>query len=182
MQQTRYDVSSKTKSATSGGQVRQVVKGFAAVDASCPIAEQAHVYHEGPKAVYDALLQQTDIANNNNKYYIIQLLEADGPTKQYWAWNRWGRVGEERGYQNALRGPMSLAEAKKDFEKKFWDKSHNEWAERARFKTNPKSNSGGHYTLIERDYGATPSSAGGQGKSAMPMRCSSGSTGQAARS
>ena len=46
------------------------------------------------------------------RYYIIQLLEADDGSGKFYCWNRWGRVGEERGYQNALRGPMGLAEAK----------------------------------------------------------------------
>ena len=35
--------------------------------------------------------------------------------------NRWGRVGEERNAQNALRGPMTLDAAKKDFVGKFKD-------------------------------------------------------------
>ena len=47
-------------------QVKQVVKGRAAVDASCPRADECHVYEERDD-VYDALLNQTNIANNNNK-------------------------------------------------------------------------------------------------------------------
>ena len=64
-------------------------------------------------------------------------------------------MGEERGFQNALRGPMGLEEAKKDFCKKFHDKTKNEWAERARFET-----VAGKYTLLHRDYGkAAPAAA-----------------------
>ena len=37
---------------------------------------------------YDALLNQTDIANNHNKYYIIQLLETDASPARYYCWNR----------------------------------------------------------------------------------------------
>ena len=101
------------KSGKSGGQVQQVVKGRAAVDASCPHADEMHVYEEGGD-VYDALLNQADIGENKNKYYIIQLLETDASPHQYYTWNRWGRVGEERALQNAWRGPMSLQAAKAD--------------------------------------------------------------------
>ena len=63
--------------AKSGGQVQQVVKGRAAVDASCPHAAEMHVYDGGGDDVYDALLNQADIGANKNKYYILQLLESD---------------------------------------------------------------------------------------------------------
>ena len=143
MQQSRY------KSDGPSANVKQVVKGRAAVDASCPRADDCHVYDPGAADCHDALLNQTDIANNHNKYYIIQLLETDAEPRRYYAWNRWGRVGEERNYQNALRGPVGLDDAKKDFEKKFRDKTKNEWDERASFE--PVR---GKYTLILRDYGA----------------------------
>lgn len=38
---------------------------------------------------YDCTLNQTNIGNNNNKFYLIQLLE-DGD--RFACWNRWGRV------------------------------------------------------------------------------------------
>lgn len=38
---------------------------------------------------YNCTLNQTNIGNNNNKFYIIQLLEEDG---HFFCWNRWGRV------------------------------------------------------------------------------------------
>ena len=49
------------------------------------------------------------------RYYIIQMLETDETPHRYWIWNKWGRVGEERGFQNASRGPMSKEQAKSDF-------------------------------------------------------------------
>jgi hypothetical protein len=67
---------------------KQVVKGQAGVDASCPIAADVHVYEADDDDVYDALLNQTDIATNANKYYIIQLLETDDASKNYYTWNR----------------------------------------------------------------------------------------------
>jgi len=145
VQQVRFNA--KSDGAKSGGEKKQVVKGRAAVDSSCPIAGGFHVYEEG-NDIYDVYLNQTDLRQNRNKYYIIQLLESDDGTKQYHTWNRWGRVGEERNAQNALKGPMPLVQAKADFNGKFTDKTKNRWANRANFATVE-----GKYTLIERDYG-----------------------------
>lgn len=41
---------------------------------------------------YDCTLNQTNIGNNNNKFYIIQLLEEGS---RFICWNRWGRVVSE---------------------------------------------------------------------------------------
>ena len=60
----------------------------------------------------------------------IVSLAADAPHRFY-TWNKWGRVGEERGMQNACRGPMDKEAAKKDFATKFSDKTKNQWAARA---------------------------------------------------
>ncbi len=83
------------------------------------------------------MLNQTNIAQNNNKFYVLQLLESGG---RYYVWTRWGRVGERGAFKNM--GPMGLDKAIKDFEKKFKDKSANNWAQRANFK--PKA---GKYTV-----------------------------------
>ncbi|XP_045712647.1 protein mono-ADP-ribosyltransferase PARP3-like isoform X3 [Phyllostomus hastatus] len=88
---------------------------------------------------YDCTLNQTNIGRNINKFYIVQLLE-DG--ERFFCWNRWGRVGEV-GRTNASN-TNSLDKVKKEFEKKFRDKTKNSWAERDRFVAHP-----GKYTLIE---------------------------------
>lgn len=77
----------------------QVVKGRAAVDGGNWRAHEFHVFESGPD-VYDVLLNQTNITNNSNKFYIIQLLETDAAPRQYHLWSRWGRVGEAG--QNAM--------------------------------------------------------------------------------
>jgi hypothetical protein len=41
-------------------------------------------------ADYSTKLMQTNIGGNNNKFYIIQVLEKNG---KYYAYNRWGRLG-----------------------------------------------------------------------------------------
>lgn len=59
-------------------------------------------------------------------------------------WTRWGRVGEPG--QNALKGPFSLDAAKKEFAKKYSDKTKNKWENRDNFTPVP-----GKYTLLEMD-------------------------------
>ncbi|XP_076985229.1 protein mono-ADP-ribosyltransferase PARP3 [Tamandua tetradactyla] len=106
------------------------------VDPACPLSHSPGTQvHED----YDCTLNQTNIGNNNNKFYIIQLLEDGG---HFTCWNRWGRVGEVG--QSKLSHFVSLEDAKKDFEKKFRDKTKNSWAERDHFVAHP-----GKYTLIE---------------------------------
>jgi poly [ADP-ribose] polymerase len=106
------------------------------VDSNCPNASQYTVHGD-----YNAMLNQTNIGANNNKFYVIQLLEKGG---KYYVWNRWGRVGEVG--QSALKGPFALEAAVKEFSAKFKDKSANSWDDRKNFK--PKA---GKYTLIEID-------------------------------
>ncbi|NXO82787.1 PARP3 polymerase, partial [Sitta europaea] len=113
----------------------------ATIDGLCPLstALDARVYED-----YDCTLNQTNISANNNKFYIIQLLEQDGA---YSVWSRWGRVGEVG--QSKLMPCASLEAAKKDFEKKFREKTKNSWATRENFVAHP-----GKYTLIEVQPGA----------------------------
>src|SRR5688572_32263231 len=113
------------------------------VDSVCPLSGAS--VHED----YDCMLNQTNIGANNNKFYVIQLLEKGG---QFYAWTRWGRVGEPG--QNAMVGPTNLAAAQKAFESKFKDKTKNAWADRKNFK--PAS---GKYTLIEVDHSASDDDA-----------------------
>jgi poly [ADP-ribose] polymerase len=108
--------------------------GVIPVDSHCHLAKTAKVVED-----WDAMLNQTNIGHNNNKYYVIQLLQAGG---KYFCWTRWGRVGEDG--QNALLGDGSLPGAKKAFESKFRDKTSNAWADRNKFVAKA-----GKYTLIE---------------------------------
>lgn len=93
---------------------------------------------------WDATLNQTNIGANNNKFYVIQLVQAG---TKFHTWTRWGRVGEDG--QMALLGKGTLAEAEKAFQAKFKDKTGNAWADRAKFAAKK-----GRYTLIELDRSA----------------------------
>ncbi|KAK7909660.1 hypothetical protein WMY93_014344 [Mugilogobius chulae] len=88
------------------------------------------------------MLNQTNIGHNNNKFYVIQLI-TKGP-KCFHTWTRWGRVGETG--QNKMSSFTSLEPAIKEFEKKFKDKTKNNWSDRDNFVSHP-----GKYTLIEVD-------------------------------
>lgn len=126
--------------------VKMTKKGAVPNDTYLPanINSTAHV-HEFRGVVYACMLNQTNIKNNNNKFYVIQLLESDsGGT--FWVWTRWGRVGVPG--QNALASYGSNRDAAVAFfKKKFHDKTKNNWENRARFVKVT-----GKYQLIEMNY------------------------------
>uniref|UniRef100_A0AAR2KR33 Poly [ADP-ribose] polymerase n=1 Tax=Pygocentrus nattereri TaxID=42514 RepID=A0AAR2KR33_PYGNA len=122
-----------------------VMKGKAPVDSECKAkVGKAFVYSEG-NDVYDVMLNQTNLQFNNNKYYLIQLLQ-DNNAKAYSVWMRWGRVGKV-GQNSLVFCGGDLARAKDVFKKKFIDKTKNEWEDRANFEK-----VSGKYDLVFMDY------------------------------
>lgn len=110
-------------------------KGKSKIDEHCTAAGE--VYED-----YDCMLNQTNIGHNNNKFYVIQVIAAG---KLYYCWTRWGRVGEI-GQSKLSNAFDNFDKAVKDFEKKFKDKTKNNWSDRDNFVSHP-----GKYTLIEVD-------------------------------
>ncbi|XP_070814565.1 protein mono-ADP-ribosyltransferase PARP3 [Chaetodon trifascialis] len=106
------------------------------VDEHCSLSSQGEVYED-----YDCMLNQTNIGHNNNKFYVIQVIKVNN---SYYSWNRWGRVGEMG--QSKLNKFATPENAIKDFEKKFKDKTKNNWSDRLNFVSHA-----GKYTLIEVD-------------------------------
>lgn len=100
------------------------------------------MYIDGDGIIFDASLNQTNIGGNNNKFYRLQLLYDDDD--QYYAHTRWGRVGEFG--QVKTMGPHDLDGARKEFDKKFKDKSGHKWDERSE----PAKK--GKYTFLEKNY------------------------------
>ena len=90
---------------------------------------------------YDCMLNQTNIGQNNNKYYVIQLIQRGN---RYSLWTRWGRVGEDG--QNAMKSFGAKDEGVREFYKKFKDKTKNNWDDRDNFVP-----AKGKYTLLEMD-------------------------------
>uniref|UniRef100_A0A0D9V0P4 Poly [ADP-ribose] polymerase n=1 Tax=Leersia perrieri TaxID=77586 RepID=A0A0D9V0P4_9ORYZ len=122
-------------------------KGAAVMDQHIPdhIKMTYHVLQVGEE-IYDATLNQTNVGDNNNKFYIIQALESDAGGS-FMVYNRWGRVGA-RG-QDKVHGPFSSREqAIYEFEGKFHDKTNNHWSDRKSFECYAKK-----YTWLEMDYG-----------------------------
>ncbi|XP_057838730.2 poly [ADP-ribose] polymerase 2 isoform X1 [Cryptomeria japonica] len=146
---------SSTSQHVKGGGVQERIKenlvvatkkGRAVLDRWLPedIKSQYHVLQIGDN-IYDAMLNQTNVTENNNKFYVIQALEDDSGGK-YMVYNRWGRVGV-RG-QDKLFGPFgSQNDAISEFEGKFFDKTKNSWSERHNFVSYPSK-----YTWLEMDY------------------------------
>ncbi|XP_037107967.1 protein mono-ADP-ribosyltransferase PARP3 [Syngnathus acus] len=112
------------------------IKGRRKVDEHCSLSGSGEVHED-----FDCMLNQTNIGHNNNKFYVIQIIKA---ANKYHVWNRWGRVGE-RG-QSKLQMFSDIEGAIKDFEKKFKDKTKNNWNDRENFVCHS-----GKYTLIEVD-------------------------------
>ncbi len=53
-----------------------------------------HQVFANDEAVWDAMLNQTDIGDNKNKFYALQLLHPISSTSQCMLFTHWGRVGE----------------------------------------------------------------------------------------
>jgi len=123
---------SAAASGSSGGNRSRVV------DSLVPGRDGKKVYED-----YAIKLNQTHCEGgmNNNKFYIIQVLEDGG---KFFAWTRWGRVGEPG--QNKLQPCGNADGAIKEFEKKFKDKTSNAWANKDSFK--PAS---GKYNIVDTE-------------------------------
>ena len=67
-------------------------KGGAPVDEFFPNRDRYEVYTEAGKN-YATTLNQSNIGNNNNKFYILQILKSDAHFKDIIFFTRWGRVG-----------------------------------------------------------------------------------------
>ncbi|RID70829.1 hypothetical protein BRARA_C02811 [Brassica rapa] len=122
-------------------------KGAAVLDQWIPdnIKSQYHVLQRGDD-VYDAMLNQTNVRDNNNKFFVLQVLESDNQ-KTYMVYFRWGRVGVKG--QSKLEGPFHTWDRAIDiFSNKFLDKTRNNWSDRKEFIPHPKL-----YTWLEMDYG-----------------------------
>lgn len=73
------------------GEVSQIIyTSNLTQNAKCKLLLIKNIYHfHQIHDDYDCMLNQTNIGHNNNKFYVNQLING---TKQYYTWNRWGRV------------------------------------------------------------------------------------------
>lgn len=77
---------------------------------------------------YQALLQQNNIGNNNNKFYVCEVHTLNG---SYSLWTRWGRCGQVG--QSCLRQCRTLDVAIQAFQQKFMEKTGRDWSSREQF-------------------------------------------------
>ncbi|KAL7172119.1 hypothetical protein ACSBR2_031754 [Camellia fascicularis] len=151
----------KEEDATENKEEKMVTatkKGAAVLDQWLPehIKAQYHVLQRDDE-IYDAMLNQTNVGDNNNKFYVIQVLESDDGGR-FMVYNRWGRVGVKG--QDKFYGPYtSQHSAIQEFEQKFLAKTRNYWSNRKEFICYPKS-----YTWLEMDYTNTEKESTVQGK------------------
>lgn len=101
-----------------------------------------YVYHQDGE-VFNAMLNQTNISQNNNKFYTLQIIKSKGK-EDFWLWLRWGRIGRTVG-QTLEKKERDLAI--NEFKKKFRAKTGNSWEGRDEFVKKK-----GKYDLIEVDY------------------------------
>jgi poly [ADP-ribose] polymerase len=101
------------------------------VDPLCPQARNCEIYKDDTGDAWECMLNQTNIQNNNNKYFLLQLL-VNRDSDVYYTWFRWGRVGYN-GQNNLTYHGLNLEAAKKMLSKKFADKTRNEWDEKDDF-------------------------------------------------
>ncbi|CAF3963271.1 unnamed protein product [Adineta steineri] len=143
-------VSKSSAPETSSIRTVKTVAGQAPVDAECTtMLGKAHVYSEN-KDIFDCMLNQANVGNNNNKFYLIQLLE-DNNSKTYYVWLRWGRVGYT-GQTNLESFGGKLNDAKRVFCSKFSDKTKNDFYHRDTFTKYP-----GKYDYVQLDYNPSTS-------------------------
>lgn len=97
--------------------------GKAPVDEHCPNKAELQVT-TAFGTTYSKTLNQSNINNNNNKFYIMQILETLASPKKYFVFFRWGRIGH-KGSKKLVKYNNDLASSISDFE----DKLHNKTVE-----------------------------------------------------
>ncbi|KAI0820615.1 poly polymerase catalytic domain-containing protein [Trametes gibbosa] len=119
-------------------------RGAAPVDSMSGLVD-THQVLVTADGVWDAMLNQTDLGKNANKFYVLQLLHPVGNEANCILFTRWGRVGENG--QSQKKGPWPPATAVNEFKKQFHAKAGTSWDNRVGMA--PKK---GKYMWLERAY------------------------------
>lgn len=109
------------------------------------LAKKYHVYLDANKNAYTCTLNQTNIKANNNKFYIVQLLENDNTKFDFILYTRYGRIGD-KGVTNT-KAIISQESGMREFEKVFKQKTGNYWSKRDKFEKKE-----GKYFMSDIDY------------------------------
>ncbi|KAF2885557.1 hypothetical protein ILUMI_20625, partial [Ignelater luminosus] len=106
------------------------VKRGGSVHPDSDLQDLAHIYQDRRGNKYTAVLGLTEIQQQINKHYILQLLE-DDKGQQYWLFRSWGRNGTN--IRDKKLEKMTLREAIKQFCDLFEKKTGNLWSARQNF-------------------------------------------------
>uniref|UniRef100_A0A914YGL3 Poly [ADP-ribose] polymerase n=1 Tax=Panagrolaimus superbus TaxID=310955 RepID=A0A914YGL3_9BILA len=115
---------------------KAIVKNGCTVDGNCDVAEIAHVFIDSDKTAWQASLGSTDIAQNRNSFYKIQVLKHD-KKELYYLFRSWGRIGTTQGGNLTDYYDEDIESAKIEFKKLFLKQTNNEWEKREAFKKHP---------------------------------------------
>ena len=103
-----------------------ISKGDAVVDINFPNASSYHVVADTKREFngkhFSSTLNKSDLVHNNNKFYIIQLLQNDDNQNGFKFYTRWGRVGVVG--QDKIEHCSSLEAGIKLFQKKYSEKTN----------------------------------------------------------
>ena len=125
--------------------VKMKLKGGGFVDPDSGLEDKAHVYKIG-NALYSVVLGAVSIQDDVNSYYKLQVLEHDKKPK-YYVFRSWGRVGTTIG-GNKVENFYEKADAVREFERLYKEKTGNRWSKRHEFKK-----VAGRFYPLEMDYG-----------------------------
>ena len=101
--------------------VTDIAKAKPVVDERVPERHSYEVYiDQEENTIYHTSLMLTDLKNNNNKYYIAQLLKSKAEADQYMVYYKWGRVGYTGGCSNSIF--YDITSAKAEYHKKIESK------------------------------------------------------------
>lgn len=90
---------------------------------------------EDKSEIFSCMLNQTNIGDNKNKFYLIELLQKNNP-KLYTVYTRYGRIGEH-GKTLIKLSDVDLESAIKEFIALFKSKTGNTWKNRQSFVFKP---------------------------------------------
>lgn len=97
-------------------------KGKVPVDEYFPHKGQHYQALQFGGKVYSATLNQTSVQNNNNKFYILQVVQDSRNANSCYFYTRWGRVGVPG--QTSCTPPLPIASAISQYNHKYNDKYH----------------------------------------------------------
>jgi poly [ADP-ribose] polymerase 2/3/4 len=123
----------------------------ALIDENCPL-RGAQIYGD-----YSCTLNNVNIAKNENKFYLMQLLLLNGHAH---VWKRWGRVGMIG--QSKQIGPQCVEYAVNEFERTFEEKTGVRWSDRA-----TRAPVDGHYAFMRLDVANTSTGGHTSGQVAL---------------